>query len=777
MTEWYVWSDGETLGPWPDEEVRARGFPAGTYVCPAGDQNWHLIEEFPELGAAVLPPPLPVAAPEHPRPPDWRRRVFVIHGKAIRLDDAFEKVLGILKNKMYHFDGHFWVKGSDVNLVRYLVNERHEAPLLAALEILVATKVGISQYYAPPAGSAIERELVAARDEWALGRRRTPWARVVAFVAASKLEEHGAPWNDAGFTSEKDALEWAAAMHRDFLGEMARLFGAVFDGAPSHPGLIEALEALRAEVNPPPDGSPFPPRHPERAWAARFRDCVARRGGDPDAALEGLVEIRRIHEAGGDLDTVGANALFAAWTLQEFEARHGHPPVLGRDYDFDFVNYHEPFDHLARHAGSDVFLPDFPLEAVLFDKPPEAEAPGLLARIFAALLRRPEEPPGGWTLRKAAEGLRAAGGFLARFDDHHPYTRDRLALLEGLERDGLLGAHTLSGGIRGEGHLPPEQQTCGTDLVHAAVLAGTAYDSPGLEELRRIAHVQDLHLGVDATALELSKLIGSKFSKYEMAERLGEVRTVEELTGIMTSTGWASRVSRYEEDLGGIQPRLTRYLVRLDYVPRKDLDRHRGDEGGLAMLVRWATLGRVDLGAPAIAEKHPEVVRRIIVALAPIQGRKETRLNVASALQYVRPRYPMDYFFYLWGSPFLTTRRVNDEDDALDLSVMCATIGKGGGHPGAASTKIDEAEDFVREDLARTYRRLHDPEDDALGDAPPKATTFLLFVDYLARRVERYMGGRFVGMERLGPVAAGGAAALDISRLTENEGSGEATAA
>lgn len=776
MTDWYVWAGGETVGPLSEADVRARAYSAGTYVCPVGDQNWHRIEEFAVLGAApaTAPPIVPIEG--RPRPPDWRRRVFVVHGRAIRLDDALEKVLGLLRNKIYHFDQHYWVKASDVNLVRYVVNESHRAPFLATIEAMVATKIGISQYYAPPPGSEIEADLVRARDEWAQGKRRTAWARIVNFVAAQKLEEHGAPWNGETFTSEKEALAWAGERHAAFLAEFARLFGVP---ARTHPELLESLEALRAEVNPPSDGSPHPPRWREWEWTEIFRDAVGRRGGDVDAALAGLEEIRRIHEAGGDFDTVASNALYAAWTIREFRARYGYDPVYGRDYDFDFVNYHEPFDHLAAHAHSDVYIPDFPLEATLLEATPAAEAPGWLARLLGLFRRAESEAsPPAWTLRRTAEALRAADGWIARFDDHHPYTRERLALLDALVRDGLLGTHVLTGGIQGKEHIPLEEQSCGADLVHKAVLEGTPLDNEAYRAIRHMSHLQDLHIATDPTALQFSKLIGSKFSKYEMAQRLPDVETAEDVVSLADRAGWSARVSRYEDDLAGIQPRITRYLVRLSYVPAADLLRYRPDEGVWAKVLRLLTLGRVDVGAARIAAAHPEVVRRIVVALAPLQERKETKLNVASALQYVRPRYPMDYFFYLWGSPFLTTRRVNDDDDALDLSVMCARIGKGGGHPGAASTKIDEAEDFVNADLGRVFRRLHDPDDALYGAAPPPARTFLLFVDYLCRRIERKMGGRFVGIERLGRVDETGAGAeVDVSRLVEQEGSQEAAAA
>ncbi len=74
-------------------------------------------------------------------------------------------------------------------------------------------------------------------------------------------------------------------------------------------------------------------------------------------------------ESGGDLDTVGSNAFYGAWFKNHFQEEEGREPVYGEDFEFDFVNYSEGIRHLDIHEGCDVYLPDFPIDAL----PPRLE--------------------------------------------------------------------------------------------------------------------------------------------------------------------------------------------------------------------------------------------------------------------------------------------------------------------------------------------------------------------------------------------------------------------
>ncbi|OGH58394.1 MAG: hypothetical protein A3G34_13740 [Candidatus Lindowbacteria bacterium RIFCSPLOWO2_12_FULL_62_27] len=70
-------------------------------------------------------------------------------------------------------------------------------------------------------------------------------------------------------------------------------------------------------------------------------------------------------ESGGDLDTVASNAFYAVWVHHHLREMLGRAPVYGEDYAFDFVNYSEGLFHLVVHRGADLYLPDFPIDALV----------------------------------------------------------------------------------------------------------------------------------------------------------------------------------------------------------------------------------------------------------------------------------------------------------------------------------------------------------------------------------------------------------------------------
>ncbi len=70
-------------------------------------------------------------------------------------------------------------------------------------------------------------------------------------------------------------------------------------------------------------------------------------------------------ESGGDLDTVASNVFYAVWAQNHLKEVLGREPVYGQDYAFDFVNYSEGLFHLVIHRGSDIYLPDFPIDALV----------------------------------------------------------------------------------------------------------------------------------------------------------------------------------------------------------------------------------------------------------------------------------------------------------------------------------------------------------------------------------------------------------------------------
>ncbi|MCK5684659.1 hypothetical protein KAJ27_11075 [bacterium] len=69
-------------------------------------------------------------------------------------------------------------------------------------------------------------------------------------------------------------------------------------------------------------------------------------------------------ESGGDLDTISSNAFYAVWAQNFLKQELKREPVFGEDYDFEFINYSEGINHLAARSGCDIYIPDFPIDAL-----------------------------------------------------------------------------------------------------------------------------------------------------------------------------------------------------------------------------------------------------------------------------------------------------------------------------------------------------------------------------------------------------------------------------
>ncbi len=69
-------------------------------------------------------------------------------------------------------------------------------------------------------------------------------------------------------------------------------------------------------------------------------------------------------EAGGDLDTISSNVFYSVWAQNALKEELLRDAEYGKDYDFDFINYSEGVNHLAVHRGCDVYIPDFPVDAL-----------------------------------------------------------------------------------------------------------------------------------------------------------------------------------------------------------------------------------------------------------------------------------------------------------------------------------------------------------------------------------------------------------------------------
>ncbi len=280
-------------------------------------------------------------------------------------------------------------------------------------------------------------------------------------------------------------------------------------------------------------------------------------------------------------------------------------------------------------------------------------------------------------------------------DDHHPYTPEIFALLKKLESEGIIKHIQIVALPRGE-ELPIEKQTCGSALVYQDRIEGKPWDNPGYAELRRISRLQDLHIELEPVALELSKLIGSKFSKIEIATGLAErIKDYESMRGIMRITRWDEKVKAYEEGLEKVLPRTEEIL------------------------------GRIDFTKP----DNPEAGVRIMAGISPFCDAKkgEVQVNVASAIGYWMGRkgYPADYIFYCYGSHLMTTRKPNEKETSLNLSTVCQAMGTkaDGGHSGAATCKPASNPNFPLD-------RLDNVRD----------INFLEYLEYLGKVVSNFSG-------------------------------------
>lgn len=286
-------------------------------------------------------------------------------------------------------------------------------------------------------------------------------------------------------------------------------------------------------------------------------------------------------------------------------------------------------------------------------------------------------------------------------DDHHPYTPEILDLLKKLEGEGIIKHIQIVALPRGQ-ELPPEQQSCGSALVYQDRIQGKPWDNPGYAELARAARMQDLHLGPEPGALEISKLIGSKYSKIEIATGLAErITDLESMRNIMRITGWDEKVRAYEEALEKVLPRTEEVLGKIDF--------HQPD--------------------------RPEAKVKIMAGISPFCDAKkgEVQVNVASAINYWlgKKKYRTDYIFYCYGSHLMTTRKPNEKETSLNLSTVCQAMGTkaDGGHSGAATCKPASNPRFPLDRLDKV-----------------RDTNFLEFLEYLGKVISDFSGLVYEGV-------------------------------
>jgi len=337
-------------------------------------------------------------------------------------------------------------------------------------------------------------------------------------------------------------------------------------------------------------------------------------------------------------------------------------------------------------------------------------------------------------LEKMFASLKENDVNVVSIDDHHPYTEEVYNLLKKLQSEGVIGSVHVHAKPRGISEKD-EEKKCGADLIYEERVQGKPWDNEGLRYLKKMAHVQDLHLGYIPLGIELSKLIGSSFGKIEMVKKLSEIKSRAELKDIMRTTGWDRKVKEYENGLAKVLPRTETNMVYIDFMRKPE----NGKYGSHLLFIDNLRKNFLLLKEPDKKEiffrnlycKNPANHLQIVAVLPPFTNPKkgETRINVASALNYLLrdKKYYADYFFYCYGSGILTTRKPNDKETTLDLSELMQSIGTpaDGGHSGAATCQPASNPFFPQKRLLKVNER-----------------NFIEFLYYIGGKIEEYAGGK-----------------------------------
>ncbi|PKN01764.1 MAG: hypothetical protein CVU77_02155 [Elusimicrobia bacterium HGW-Elusimicrobia-1] len=269
--------------------------------------------------------------------------------------------------------------------------------------------------------------------------------------------------------------------------------------------------------------------------------------------------------------------------------------------------------------------------------------------------------------------------------DHHPYTPAVHELIARLQKEGLVKEFNVRAAPRGQ-EEPVEKQVCGANIVFFERLSSSAAKTEGLSQLNVMARMQDLHIKMMPLAISLSKLIGSKFSKIEMALKLSELTDKKSLENIMASTGWDKVVADYERRLALVLPRAEANVMRMTF---------EREAKGLS-----AVLGKI---FPSLNKKNIiEIFAALSAFCDPRKG--EPQINVASAIGYIAgvKKMKTDYFFYCYGSNILTQRKMANSDERINLSTLSQWLGTkaDGGHSGASTCKPVSNPSFPRKRLS-----------------------------------------------------------------------------
>lgn len=559
-----------------------------------------------------------------------RKKLIVIHGNGGNFADALSTLETILEVPVGWADGQFYIAKPFGLAIRRLITETEPSSLVRTVQKLAIARLLFACFENNPVNpehaiSYSESRLI--RDHVDLGIPLGPAARR---RRASQLQQ--------------EAMSELAAIRP----------------------VLDHLQTILCA----PDGS----RPAERVAAL----LIEQAGGSD--LLDSLIYLRSLPETGGDLDTVASAVFYLHGLSAEHEASHGEPLVYGRDCQIVYVNYHEPFLHLAQYAPADIYMADLPIGALpCFERD---------------------------IVELADQDVRAI-----TYEDHHPYTQEQIDMLHGLRERGLLELVSMSGPLVGE-ELAEGEEKCASEMVYQRLIENQSFDNPAMAYLSEITHAEDLATP-DRQPLgrQLTELIKGGVCKVDLAQRLTLCQNRDDLTAMMYVSGWEQDVESWREQFEQISDQLWHQVVRVK-LERKG---NPAETGGTARGI-GSDLSVSRLSTTAASN---EINLLFVHAYRPPKG--DPKVGVGRVTEYFARECPdVDYFFYCYGSSLCVTRRLNQADFELNLGDLMPKLGStgDGGHAGAAVCKPESNKHYPH-----TLLR------DVSGGQ------FITFVRYLADRI------------------------------------------
>ena len=383
-------------------------------------------------------------------------------------------------------------------------------------------------------------------------------------------------------------------------------------------------------------------------------------------SVESLIELREMEEVGGDLDTVSSAVFYAHYLLSEAK-KSGKSLQYGKDYRFVFINYHEGLRALSELPPGNIYMADMPISTIPH-------------------------------LEEDLKHLKSKELNLVRYEDHHPYTSEHLAMLENLTKEKLIAYFAMSGPILDDQKTieeNPDNLKCGADMVYEALIQENEWNCPAMQHLREITHHEDFASERHPTGKILTELIKGGTSKVELAQTLLKCRKKEDILKALNDKGWYEKVEKKRYEAIEIADRFMENIHLLE-IERPEIS--GGDCGGPPL----------DDGSDmpvALNHRTQEDNRlRILLALAPKTKRDEPKLNIGRACEYFTDKLNnIDYLFFCYSSSLIVGRRLNQADTSINLSTLFKKLGteNDGGHAGASVCSPEKNQHYPTNILGR----------------------------------------------------------------------------